>query len=71
MADPNNRQRIAEGIAAPILEEARLGDDGIPPVREIWAPLFSARDARDKPGNEFVGKGPVSDYAEPTSRART
>jgi hypothetical protein len=49
VADPNNRQRIAEGIAAGILEQARLGDDGIPPVPEIWAPLSSAQDARDKP----------------------
>jgi N-acetylmuramoyl-L-alanine amidase len=46
VADPNARQRIAEGIAAGILEEARLGDDGIPPVPEIWAPLSRAEDAR-------------------------
>jgi len=49
VADPNYRQRIAEGIAAGVLEEARLGDDGIPPVPEIWAPLSRAQDARDKP----------------------
>ena len=46
VADPNTRQRIAEGIAAGILEEARLGDQGIPPVPEIWAPLSRAEDAR-------------------------
>jgi N-acetylmuramoyl-L-alanine amidase len=46
VADPNIRQRIAQGIAAGILEQARLGDDGIPPVPEIWAPLSRAEDAR-------------------------
>jgi N-acetylmuramoyl-L-alanine amidase len=46
VADPKNRQRIAEGIAAGILEQARLGDEGIPPVPEIWAPLSRAEDAR-------------------------
>jgi len=46
VADPNARQRIAEGIATGILEQARLGDDGIPPVPEIWAPLSRAEDAR-------------------------
>jgi N-acetylmuramoyl-L-alanine amidase len=46
VADPNNRQRIAEGIAAGILEQARLGDEGIPSVPEIWAPLSRAEDAR-------------------------
>jgi N-acetylmuramoyl-L-alanine amidase len=49
VADSKYRQRIAEGIDAGILEQAQLGDDGIPPVPEIWAPLSSARDARDKP----------------------
>jgi N-acetylmuramoyl-L-alanine amidase len=46
VADTNTRQRIAEGIAAGIVEQARLGDDGIPPVPEIWAPLSRAEDAR-------------------------
>jgi N-acetylmuramoyl-L-alanine amidase len=51
VADPNARQRIAEGIAAGILEEARLGDDGIPPVPEISAPLSRAGDARGSGGH--------------------
>jgi N-acetylmuramoyl-L-alanine amidase len=38
------RQRIAEGIAEGILEEHRLGDAGIAPVPEIWAPLSKASD---------------------------
>ena len=46
VADPNTRQRIAQGIAAGILEQARLGDEGIPSVPEIWAPLSRAEDAR-------------------------
>lgn len=46
VADPNTRQRIAEGITAGILEQARLGDEGIPSVPEIWAPLSRAEDAR-------------------------
>jgi N-acetylmuramoyl-L-alanine amidase len=46
VAGPNARQRIAEGITAGILEEARLGDEGIPSVPEIWAPLSRAEDAR-------------------------
>jgi N-acetylmuramoyl-L-alanine amidase len=51
VAEPNTRQRIAEGIAAGILEQARLGDDGIPPVPEIWAPLSRAEDARGGSGH--------------------
>jgi N-acetylmuramoyl-L-alanine amidase len=51
VADPNARQRIAEGIAAGIVEEARLGDIGIPPVPEIWAPLSRAEDARSGGGH--------------------
>jgi N-acetylmuramoyl-L-alanine amidase len=46
VADPNARQRIAEGIAAGIAEQAQLGDEGIPPVPEIWAPPSRAEDAR-------------------------
>src|SRR5260221_4672561 len=51
VADPNIRQRIAQGIAAGILEQARLGDDRIPPVPEIWAPLSRAEDARSGGGH--------------------
>ncbi len=51
VADPNTRQRVAQGIAAGILEQARLGDDGIPPVPEIWAPLSRAEDARGGGGH--------------------
>jgi N-acetylmuramoyl-L-alanine amidase len=51
VADPNTRQRIAQGIAAGILEQARLGDGGIPPVPEIWAPLSRAEDARGRGGH--------------------
>jgi N-acetylmuramoyl-L-alanine amidase len=46
VADSSARQRIAQGIATGILEQARLGDDGIPPVPEIWAPMSRAEDAR-------------------------
>jgi N-acetylmuramoyl-L-alanine amidase len=46
VADPSVRQRIAEGIGAGIVEQAQLGDQGIPPVPEIWAPLSRTEDAR-------------------------
>src|SRR5258708_1590434 len=46
VADPNTRQRIAEGIAPGIVAQTRLGDEGIPSVPEIWAPLSRAEDAR-------------------------
>ena len=42
--DRQYRQRIAEGIAEGILEQYRLGDAGIAPVPEIWAPLSRASD---------------------------
>ena len=51
VADSNTRQRIAEGIAAGIVEQARLGDVGITPVPEIWAPLSRAEDARSGGGH--------------------
>ena len=41
------REQIAEGIAEGILEERRLGDAGIAPVPEIWAPLSKASDRRE------------------------
>jgi len=44
VANPQYRQRIAEGIAEGILEQYRLGDAGIAPVQEIWAPLSRASD---------------------------
>jgi N-acetylmuramoyl-L-alanine amidase len=37
-------QRIAHGIARGILEEEKLGDAGIAPVPEIWAPLSRGSD---------------------------
>jgi N-acetylmuramoyl-L-alanine amidase len=47
VANPNYRQRIAEGIAAGIIEQYKLGDAGIPSVPEIWAPMSKATDARE------------------------
>jgi N-acetylmuramoyl-L-alanine amidase len=44
VADPRYRQRIAEGIADGVLEQYRLGDAGIAPVPEIWAPMSRASD---------------------------
>ncbi|MBV9391280.1 MAG: N-acetylmuramoyl-L-alanine amidase [Verrucomicrobia bacterium] len=46
VADSNYRQKIAEGIAAGILEQYRIGDSGTSPVPEIWAPLSRAQDGR-------------------------
>jgi N-acetylmuramoyl-L-alanine amidase len=43
-AQDSYRQLIANGIANGILQEYRLGDQGIPPVPEIWAPLSKASD---------------------------
>jgi N-acetylmuramoyl-L-alanine amidase len=40
------RQKIAMGIAYGIVQQARLGDAGIPSVPEIWAPLSRATDRR-------------------------
>ena len=44
VANASYRQRIAEGIADGIFEQYRLGDAGIAPVPEIWAPLSRASD---------------------------
>jgi N-acetylmuramoyl-L-alanine amidase len=44
VAQDNYRQLIANGIANGILQQYRLGDEGIPPVPEIWAPLSKASD---------------------------
>lgn len=38
------RKRIADGIAQGILEEHKLGDAGIAPVPEIYAPMSKASD---------------------------
>jgi N-acetylmuramoyl-L-alanine amidase len=40
----NYGKRIAHGIAQGILEELKLGDAGISPVPEIWAPMSRASD---------------------------
>jgi N-acetylmuramoyl-L-alanine amidase len=45
-ATESYRQRIAHGIAQGILEERRLGDAGIAPVPEIYAPLSKGTDKR-------------------------
>jgi N-acetylmuramoyl-L-alanine amidase len=47
VVDPNYRQRIAAGIAKGILEQNQRGDEGIPPVPEIWAPMSKASDHRE------------------------
>ncbi|MBV8173307.1 MAG: N-acetylmuramoyl-L-alanine amidase, partial [Verrucomicrobia bacterium] len=44
VAMDGNRQRIADGIAQGILEQYRIGDAGIAPVPEIWAPMSKASD---------------------------
>jgi N-acetylmuramoyl-L-alanine amidase len=44
VAQDSARQLIANGIANGILQQYRLGDEGIPPVPEIWAPLSKASD---------------------------
>jgi N-acetylmuramoyl-L-alanine amidase len=44
VAQDNYRQLIANGIANGILQQYRLGDEGIPPVPEIWAPLSKGSD---------------------------
>jgi N-acetylmuramoyl-L-alanine amidase len=46
VAQPSYRQLVANGIANGILEEYRLGDQGIPSVPEIWAPLSKGTDRR-------------------------
>jgi N-acetylmuramoyl-L-alanine amidase len=46
-ATESYRQRIAHGIAQGILEERRLGDAGIAPVPEIYAPLSKGSDHRE------------------------
>jgi N-acetylmuramoyl-L-alanine amidase len=43
-AQDSYRQLIANGIANGILQQYRLGDEGIPPVPEIWAPLSRGSD---------------------------
>jgi N-acetylmuramoyl-L-alanine amidase len=44
VAQNNYRQLIANGIANGILQQYRLGDQGIPSVPEIWAPLSKESD---------------------------
>ena len=44
VATASYRQRIAHGIAQGILEEHKLGDSGIPPVPELYAPLSKGSD---------------------------
>jgi N-acetylmuramoyl-L-alanine amidase len=44
VAQDSYRQLIANGIANGILQQYRLGDAGIPPVPEIWAPLSKESD---------------------------
>jgi N-acetylmuramoyl-L-alanine amidase len=46
VATESYRQRIAHGIAQGILEEYRLGDAGITPVPEIYAPMSKGSDKR-------------------------
>jgi N-acetylmuramoyl-L-alanine amidase len=46
VATESYRQRIAHGIAQGILEERKLGDAGIAPVPEIYAPLSKGSDHR-------------------------
>ena len=43
------RRRIAHGIAQGILEERNLGDAGIAPVAEIYAPMSRASDKYQTP----------------------
>ncbi|WP_134440711.1 N-acetylmuramoyl-L-alanine amidase family protein, partial [Methylacidiphilum caldifontis] len=45
LASPSYRKTLAVAIAKGILEENRLGDYGITPVAEIWAPLSKASDS--------------------------
>ncbi|MBV8485438.1 MAG: N-acetylmuramoyl-L-alanine amidase [Verrucomicrobia bacterium] len=56
VAQDNYRQLIANGIASGILQEYRLGDEGIPSVPEIWAPLSRGFDkyAPTKKGKKHV-----------------
>jgi len=44
VATDRYRQRIAHGIAQGILEEEKLGDAGIAPVPELYAPMSKASD---------------------------
>jgi N-acetylmuramoyl-L-alanine amidase len=44
VAKESYRRRIAHGIAQGILEEHKLGDAGIAPVPEIYAPMSKASD---------------------------
>jgi N-acetylmuramoyl-L-alanine amidase len=44
VATESYRRRIAHGIAQGIMEEHRLGDAGIAPVPEIYAPMSKASD---------------------------
>jgi N-acetylmuramoyl-L-alanine amidase len=44
VAQDSYRQLIANGIANGILQQYRLGDEGIPAVPEIWAPLSKGSD---------------------------
>jgi N-acetylmuramoyl-L-alanine amidase len=56
VANEKYRQRIAEGIAEGILEQYRLGDAGIAPVPEIWAPLSKASDKHESRSRSSHGR---------------
>jgi N-acetylmuramoyl-L-alanine amidase len=45
-AQASYRQLIANGIANGILQQYHLGDQGIPSIPEIWAPLSKGADRR-------------------------
>jgi N-acetylmuramoyl-L-alanine amidase len=49
VAQESYRQRIAHGIAQGILEEHKLGDAGIAPVPEIYAPLSRGSEKYQSP----------------------
>jgi N-acetylmuramoyl-L-alanine amidase len=57
VATESYRQRIVDGIARGILEEHKLGDAGIAPVPEIYAPLSSASDKYPSPRKRSPHKG--------------
>jgi N-acetylmuramoyl-L-alanine amidase len=62
VAQDSYRQLIANGIANGILQEYRLGDEGIPPVPEIWAPL-------SKESDRYVPKSRHKKHVKHTSRS--
>jgi N-acetylmuramoyl-L-alanine amidase len=64
VAQDSYRQLIANGIANGILQQYRLGDAGIPPVPEIWAPLSKESDRYVPPARKHKKRAKHTSHSD-------